>query len=122
MHREGWNLHTCFFTCVACMLCSENMYTTHCMKYRVVKLILNLFTSAGLNELFTRHLLTAEECSELAKKWRKWELENHLAQVLVTKPAMVLQESSQVLAEHGYCGDQLKSGLYYSSTLDSTVL
>ena len=69
---------------------------------------------AALNELFTRHLLTAEECYEVA---RKLEWEDHLAQVLLTKPAKVVQETTEVLEEHGYHVKELKSELYYRSTL-----
>ena len=53
---------------------------------------------AALNELFTRHLLTAEESSEVA---RNGEWEDHLNQVLSTKPAEVAQEACQVLEKHG---------------------
>ena len=67
-----------------------------------------------MNELFTRHLLTAEECSEVARKER-WE--DHLNQVLLTKPAEVVQEACQVLEKHGWSVKKLKSELYYSSTL-----
>ena len=71
---------------------------------------------AVLNELFTRHLLTAEECSEVARMgWQKWEKQLGLA--LSTKPAEAVQEAIQVLEEHGCPVKQLKSGLYYSSTL-----
>ena len=74
-----------------------------------------------LNELFARHLLTAEECSEMARKGRS-EWEDCLAQVLSVKPAEVVQEACQVLQEayqlqeHDYQVERLKSGLYYSST------
>ena len=44
-----------------------------------------------------------------------WEY--HLNQVLLTKPAEVVQEASQVLEKHGCPVKQLKSKLYYSSTL-----
>ena len=72
---------------------------------------------AALNELFTRHLLTAEECSEVARKeW--WEWEYHLNEVLLAKPAEVVQEACQVMEKHGcYVEVELKSELYYSSTL-----
>ena len=74
---------------------------------------------AALNELFTRHLLTAEECSEVA---RKWEWEDHLNQVLSIKPAEVVQEACQVLEKHGCpVKKKLKSELYYSSTLCQVV-
>ena len=60
--------------------------------------------------------VTAEECSEVARKER-WEREGHLALVLSTKPAEVVQEACQVLEKHGCHVEKLKSGLYYSSTL-----
>ena len=74
-----------------------------------------------MNELFSRHHLTAEECSEVAVKGElKWV--DHLNQVLSTKPAVV-QEACQVLEKHG-CSvkKELKSELYYSSTLCQVVL
>ena len=53
---------------------------------------------------------------------RKEEWENHLALVLSTKPAEVVQEACQVLDEHDYSlEDELKSELYYSSTLGQVV-
>ena len=55
---------------------------------------------AVLNEFFNKHLLSAEECSEVATKGR-WEWEDHLAQVLLTKPAEVVQKACQVLEKHG---------------------
>ena len=72
---------------------------------------------AALNELFTRHLLAAEEFSEVARK-ESWKWEDHLALVLSTKPAEVVQEGCQVMEKHG-CDvvEELKSELYYSSTL-----
>ena len=43
---------------------------------------------------------------------------DHLNQVLLTKPAEVVQEACQVLEKHGYPVEkELKSELYYSSTL-----
>ena len=74
--------------------------------------------------LFTRHLLTAEECSEVAGTGR-WEWEDRaglpldmemmwkdrLAQVLSTKPAEVVQEAHQVLEKHGYPDKDPLSGL-----------
>ena len=69
-----------------------------------------------LNRLFTRHLLTADECSEVARK-KEWEWEGHLAEVLSTKPTEAVQEAVQVLEKHGCSVKKLKSGLYYSSTL-----
>ena len=62
-----------------------------------------------MNELFTGHLLTAEEC-EMARKWRWWE--DHLPQVLSTKPAVV-QEACEVLEKHGCrAEEEVKSELY----------
>ena len=73
-----------------------------------------------LNELFTRHLLTAEECSEVArKKWQEWK--DHFCQVLLTKPAEVVQEAVQMLKEQGCHVKELKCELYYSSTLCEVV-
>ena len=68
-----------------------------------------------MNELFTRHLLTAEECSEVAGKGRK-SRENHLNQVLLIKPAEVVQEACPVLEKHGCPVKKLKSEFYYNST------
>ena len=47
---------------------------------------------------------------------------DHLAQVLSTKPARVVQEACSVLEKHG-CSvkKELKSELYYSSTLSQVV-
>ena len=45
---------------------------------------------------------------------QKWE--DHLTQVLSTKPAEVIQEARQVLEKHGYPVKELKGELYYSST------
>ena len=43
--------------------------------------------------------------------------EDHLCQVLLTKPAEVVQEAIQVLEDHGRrVKEELKSELYYSST------
>ena len=51
----------------------------------------------------------------MARK-RKLEREDHLNQVLLTKPAEVVQEACQVLEEHGWpVKKELKSELYYSS-------
>ena len=70
-----------------------------------------------MNELFTRHLLTAEEFYEVARK-RKWEWEDHLAHILSTKPAEVVQEACQVLKKHGCRVDEeLSCELCYCSTL-----
>ena len=73
-----------------------------------------------LNELFTRHLLTAEECSEVARK-ESWKWEDHLNQVLLTKTAELVQEACQVMEKHGWPVKELKSELYYSSTLCQVV-
>ena len=57
----------------------------------------------------------------MARKSWKWEY--HLPQVLLTKPAQVVQEACQVLEKHG-CSvkKELKSELYLSSyTLPSCV-
>ena len=52
-------------------------------------------------------------------RWREWE--DHLNQVLSTKPAEVVQEACQVLEKHGWSVKKLKSELYYSSTLCQVV-
>ena len=46
---------------------------------------------------------------------------DHLNHVLVTKPAEVVQEACQVLEKHGCRVNELKSELYYSSTLCQTA-
>ena len=47
----------------------------------------------------------------------------HLVCVMSTKPAEVVQEAVQVLQEHGcHVNEELKSELYYSSTLCQVVL
>ena len=50
----------------------------------------------------------------MARK-ESWEWEDHLNQVLLTKPAEVVQEACQMLEKHG-CSvrKELKSELYYS--------
>ena len=57
----------------------------------------------------------------MARKWSEvWE--DHLCQVLLTKPAEVMQEANQMLEEHGcHVKEELKSELYYSSTLCQVV-
>ena len=45
----------------------------------------------------------------------QWE--DYLPKVLSTKPAEVVQEACQVLEKHGCSVKELKSELYYSSTL-----
>ena len=55
----------------------------------------------------------------MATKGRREDL---LDQVLLTKPAEVVQEACQVLEEHGYpVKKELKSELCYSSTLCQVV-
>ena len=49
-----------------------------------------------------------------------WEWD-HLALVLSTKPAEVVQEACQVLEKHGCSVKKLKSELYYSCTLCQVV-
>ena len=86
------------------------------MSGRAISLPIN--TPAVLNELFTSHLLTREECSEVARK-RRWSSEwaDYLHQVLLRKPAYVVQEAFQVMEKHGCrVKEELKSELYYSST------
>ena len=56
-----------------------------------------------MNELFARHLLTAEECSEVARDW-----EDHLTLVMATKPTDIVQKVNEVLmkgpkSELQYC-------------------
>ena len=65
----------------------------------------------------TRHLLTPKEFSELARKRGRW-WEDHLNEVLSVKPPEVFPEACHVLEKHGYSvKKELKSELYYSSTL-----
>ena len=45
------------------------------------------------------------------------EWEDYLVEVLLTKPAEIVQEAIQVLEEHGCNVKELKSELYCSSTL-----
>ena len=53
---------------------------------------------------------------------REGRWEDHLIQVLLTKPAEVVQEACQVLEKHGCpVKEELKSELYYSSTLCQVV-
>ena len=52
----------------------------------------------------------------------EWDWEDHLNQVLSIKPAEVVQEACQVLEKHGCpVQEELKSELYYSSTLFQVV-
>ena len=46
-----------------------------------------------------------------------WEWERCFVQVLLTKPIEIVQEASQVLEEHGFRADELKSEFHYSSIL-----
>ena len=55
----------------------------------------------------------------MAGKGRRWG--GHLALVLTTKPAEVVQEACQVLEKLGWPVEKLKSELYYSSTLCQVV-
>ena len=54
---------------------------------------------------------------------KAWAWDGHLALVLSVKPAEVVQEACKVLEKHG-CSvkEELKSELYYSSTLCQVVL
>ena len=53
---------------------------------------------------------------------RKEKWEDHLAQILLTEPAEVVQEACQVLEKHGWhVKKEVKSELYYSSTLCRVV-
>ena len=50
-----------------------------------------------------------------------WEWEYHLCPVLLMKPTDVVQEATQVLEKHDCDVKELKSELYYSSTLCQVV-
>ena len=53
---------------------------------------------------------------------RKVQWEDYLSKVLLTKPAEVVQKASHVLEKHGFpVKNELKSELYYSSTLCQVV-
>ena len=52
----------------------------------------------------------------MAREGRSEWREDYLDQVLLTKPAEVVQEACQVLEKHGFSVKVLKSELYYSST------
>ena len=56
----------------------------------------------------------------MAREGRRWE--DHFNQVLSIKPAEVVQEACEVVEKHG-CSvkKELKSELYYSSTLCQVV-
>ena len=73
----------CVSTCVCTYICMYSMYSH----------------PVALNELFTSHLLTTEECSEVALMGRLWV--DHLNQVLLAKPAEVMQEETWLLCEGG---------------------
>ena len=103
-----------YYSNTLCQVCSK-----YCISSEWSSDLLTYSHPAALNELFTSHLLTAEECSEVASKGRRWE--GQLNKVLLTKPAEVVQEASQVLEKHGYSVKKLKSELYYSSTLCQVV-
>ena len=66
-----------------------------------------------MNELFTRRILTAEECSEVTS----WKWEYDLTQLLLTKSAAVVLEAIHVLKIRGYSVKELQSELCYSSTV-----
>ena len=56
----------------------------------------------------------------MARKGGEWE--DRLCQVLLAKPAKVMQEAVQMLKKHGcHVTAELKSELYYSSTLCQVV-
>ena len=55
----------------------------------------------------------------VAGNWIWWE--DHLDQVLLTKPSEVVQEACQVLEKQGCSVKKLKSELYCSSTLCQVV-
>ena len=64
-----------------------------------------------LNTFFTGQFLPEEECSEVARLER-FQWEPHLALAILTKPAKVVLEASQVLEEHGcLVKEELKSEL-----------
>ena len=52
---------------------------------------------------------------------KKWEWDDYLTPVLSTKPAEVVQEACQVLEKHDYRVEELKSEVYYSSTVCQVV-
>ena len=57
----------------------------------------------------------------MARK-KRWDREDHLAQVLINKPVEVVKEAIPVLEELGCrVKKELKSKLYYSSTLCQVV-
>ena len=113
MLREGVQVAEVVKDCIQLSHVVCDYLTTHCSD--------TPSHPAALNELFTRQLLTAEEFSEVARK-QQWEWEDHLNQILSTKPADMVQEACQVLEKHGYhVKKELKSELYYSSTFCQVV-
>ena len=62
---------------------------------------------AVLNELFnTRHILTAEECLQVATDVIRWE--TCLVGVLSTKSIKAVHAASQVLEGHGFSTEDLQ--------------
>ena len=113
MLREGVQVAEAVKDCIQLSHVVCDYHTTHCSD--------TSSHHAALNELFTRHLITAEEFSEVARK-HQWEWEDHLNQILSTKPADMVQEACHVLEKHGYhVKKELKSELYYSSTFCQVV-
>ena len=116
-----------FYMCptVQCILCSESVHST--LHEAVSSQVICKPTyshPAVLNELFTRHLLTAQESSKVSKyRWWQWgwEWKDHLTLVLSTKTAELIQEACQVLQKHHSSVKELKSELYYSRTLCQVV-
>ena len=53
----------------------------------------------------------------LARKAGSREWKSHLVEILLTRPAEIVQKTSEVLEEHGCHVDKLKSGLYIVSIL-----
>ena len=52
-----------------------------------------------LNKFFTKQFLTEEDCFEVARL-EGWKWKDHVAQVILAKPAKIVLEASQVLEEH----------------------
>ena len=99
-------VHNCMNTIITInhTLYSENVYTHHETEKYMVKYVFSYSYYSVLNELFTKHFLTQEEVSELARKER-WEWKDCLAQalsLLSTKSAVVVQGACSVMEEHGY--------------------
>ena len=57
----------------------------------------------------------------MARKELRRDWEDHLNQVLLTKPEEEVEEAYQVMEKHGCPVKELKSELYYSSTLCQVV-